>query len=164
MKKIAFALTVFLIFSLVSCGGRKQTVRVEINNEEKPTVVDVSELDVIGGADDTEINYLDDIEGFWVQSKDYEPDENDALVSVTEMLVVSRELSWTPYFDGVAGQPLKCSADLDGLHLCGVEGDLLISLTYNGETLTDNDGKVLYERTMTVEERIEAERIALENG
>ena len=164
MKKIAFALTVFLIFSLVSCGGRKQTVRVEINNEEKPTVVDVSELDVIGVADDTEINYLDDIEGFWVQSKDYEPDENDALVSVTEMLVVSRELSWTPYFDGVAGQPLMCSADLDGLHLCGVEGDLLISLTYNGETLTDNDGQVLYERTMTVEERTEAERIALENG
>lgn len=149
MKKIAFILAVLLTFSLVSCGGKKQTVRVEINNEDKPRVVEVDELEefeILGVPDETEVDYLYDIEGFWVRPTDFAFSEGYALSSVTGMHIVSDDFSWTPYYDGVAGQALKCTADLDGVHFYGVEGDLICTLASTGESLLGNGGRVQFVR------------------
>lgn len=158
MKRIIGLFLLALTLLLCSCNKetRTQSVRVVINNEtNKKNIVDVSELDVIGFADEEKVNFLDEIEGFWVRVGDGE--ENDDAVPFTEMLVVSADESWTPYYNGVAGQPLYCSADVNGLCLYDVEGNVNLLLGYNGTTLSDSDGDLIFEREMTVEERLALE-------
>ncbi len=158
MKKTAILLAIVLAISLTACKGEKtQSVRVVINNEEiQKTIVEVEDL--MGyGADEENINFLDEMEGFWSRPEGYTADEDDALFDVTELLVESRTESWTPYYNGVAGQSLHCSADVDGLHLYSVEGEEFVVLTYNGESFIGEGGVILYERTATVEERLALE-------
>ncbi|MBE6705662.1 MAG: hypothetical protein E7583_10385 [Ruminococcaceae bacterium] len=155
MKKlIAISLAALFAVTAISCEKKeeqkepenKEVASITYEPAEKPeekekVIVEIEELDesTLSQPDELAVNYLDEMEGYWVRTEGYD-------TGIASFLVESDKGTWTPYYDGTAGQALACKGDVDGIHLENAEGNT-VSYAFDGIALLDSEGNVAYIRT-----------------
>ena len=120
-------------------GIEAETV-IETEDEINEPIADENEKVQENKNEEIDIVFLDEMQGFWVRPEGYELQEGE---DINEFFVEGD--SWIPYFEGKAGQTLNCTADIDGLHLENIEGEIM-SYFYDGIALLKSDGAVAFVR------------------
>lgn len=164
-KTVLIITSAAMLITMIACGKKQEEIPEETNpvnsityepaekredkieNTPERVIVDVMD-EIPGGSDDIDIDFLYEMEGYWVRPEGYNHLESDKNVP-DEFIVNSETGKWKPYIGGAFHKELSCSADITGLCLTLSDGDEVI-YAYDGIGLLNSDGTVAYVRVDSI--------------
>lgn len=159
---LCFFVSIALIATAVSCKKEENTVDTINQNQvnsivykpaekasgkDDPIIIDIVDLDMseISEPDDTEIDFLGEVQGYWIRPDGYEHihDENNM---PDELIINAQTKKWKPFGNGNFDTELDCYADEQGIDFTMEDGSVIEDFAFDGTVLLNHDGSVAYVR------------------
>ncbi len=161
---ILVLISITILTAGVSCKKEENTVdnteQSRVNSityipaeKEKPVIIDIVDLDMseINEPDDTEIDFLGEVQGYWVRPGGYEHIHNEGDMP-DELIINAETKKWKPFRNGSFDTELDCYADQQGLDLTMEDGSIIENFAFDGINLLNNDGSIAYVRLSEIPE------------